>query len=157
MNSFQKFSLFVLVGLLIFQSLGAIGGGLALVISPSGALLQMPLSLLEHSPFPNFLIPGLFLLCILGLLPGYTAYALIKRPDCRFFEYLNLDKEYHWSWSLAFAIGIILILWIDFQVLFIRSIHLFHFIYSLLGTMIVFVTVLPATRQHLRIRNKQGD
>lgn len=154
MNLPPKFPLFVLVGLLIFQSISAISGGLALVISPSGALLQMPLSLLEHSPFSNFLIPGLLLLIVLGLLPAYTAYALIRRPRCRLLERLNPDKEYHWSWSLAFIIGIALILWIDFQVMLIRSLSILHLIYSLLGVIIIIVTVLPATRRSLRVTNK---
>jgi len=143
-------SLFLLIILLAFQAIGAIGGGLALVIQPSGAILQMPISMLEHSPFPDFLIPGLFLLIVLGLFPAFVCFALIKKPDCRWAELLNICKDQHWSWSFAFYVGIILILWIDFEVMFLRSVDILHLIYSLLGVAIVFTTVLPPIRKLFR-------
>ncbi len=134
-----------------FQAVGAIGGGLALVIRPSGSLMQMPLSMLEHSPFPNFLIPGLFLLIVLGLLPAFTCYALLKKPRCAFLTRINPEKEVHWAWSLAFFIGIVLILWIDLEVMFLREVALLHLIYALLGVTIVVVTVWPSTRKYFKI------
>ncbi len=53
--------------LLGFLGLGAIGGGLTLIISPSGALIGMPLSMLDESPFTSFLLPGVFYSWFLGL------------------------------------------------------------------------------------------
>jgi hypothetical protein len=51
------------ISLLAFLGIGAIGGGGALIISPSGKLLGgIPLSLLKNSPFNDFLIPGIILL-----------------------------------------------------------------------------------------------
>lgn len=38
-----------------------------LVRDPSGSALRLPASLLEGSPFPNFLIPGMFLLAVNGI------------------------------------------------------------------------------------------
>ncbi|MFH1214419.1 MAG: hypothetical protein V1681_10040 [Candidatus Neomarinimicrobiota bacterium] len=149
-KSNRPFSLYLLVILMIFQSVGAIGGGLALVIRPSGTLIQMPLSMLEHSPFPNFLIPGLFLLIVLGLLPACECYALLKKPACQFCTRLNPEKEVHWAWSLSFFIGIVLILWIDLEVMFLRSVALLHLIYALLGVAIVVVTVWPSTRRYFK-------
>jgi hypothetical protein len=48
----------ILIGLLAFLGVGAIFGGGALIISPSGELPGMPLSMIKDSPFPNFLIPS---------------------------------------------------------------------------------------------------
>jgi len=151
MNPSNKFSLILLVILMIFQAIGAIGGGLALVISPSGKLMQMPLSMLEHSPFPNFLIPGLFLLIVLGFIPAFECYALWKKPDSAFLTRLNPEKEVHWAWSLAFFIGIVLILWIDLEVMFLRAVDILHLIYALLGVVIVVLTAWPSTRKHFRL------
>lgn len=148
MKSPKNFPLILLVILMIFQAVGAIGGGLALVISPSGKLMQMPLSMLEHSPFPNFLIPGLFLLIVLGMLPAYAVYALLRKPNCRLCERLNPDKEVHYAWSLAFFIGIVLILWIDLEIMFLRVVDILHLIYALLGVAIVVLTVWPTTRRY---------
>ena len=45
----------ILISLLLFLGLGAIGGGGALIISPSGKLLGgLPLSILANSPFSDF-------------------------------------------------------------------------------------------------------
>jgi hypothetical protein len=61
-------ALYILIVLLV---LGAIGGGGLLILSPSGELIGMPLSLLDHSPFTSFLIPGIVLFTFLGLSPFF--------------------------------------------------------------------------------------
>ncbi len=64
--------------LLALLGLGAMFGGGVLIISPSGKLFGMPLSMLENSPFNDFLIPGIILFSLLGLAPIGVALALIK-------------------------------------------------------------------------------
>ena len=55
------------LGLLqVFIGLGAVAGGLGLVLEPSGANLGMPLEALEHSPFSTYLIPGIVLFVLNG-------------------------------------------------------------------------------------------
>lgn len=50
----------ILISLLLFLGVSATGGGLLLIISPSGKLLGgLPLSILKHSPFSDFLIPDM--------------------------------------------------------------------------------------------------
>jgi hypothetical protein len=137
---------FLLMFLLLFQSIGAMGGGLVLMISPSGELMGMPLSHLDHSPFTSFFIPGLFLFLVLGVIPMVTTYGLLKRPSWKLFELLNFHQDQHWSWTFSFYIGIILILWIDIQVTMIRQFDLLHLIYSLLGVVIVVVSQFPPVR-----------
>ncbi len=44
----------LLIALLAFLGLGAMGGGAVLIVSPSGKLMGMPLSLLDPSPFRNY-------------------------------------------------------------------------------------------------------
>jgi hypothetical protein len=54
----------------VLQSLIGIGAvicGALLVIRPDGQYLQLPLDLLENSPFRNFLIPGLILFLVNGV------------------------------------------------------------------------------------------
>ena len=47
--------------------LGAVGGGLALVLEPSGSNLEIPLELLKSTPFSTYLVPGIVLLVVNGL------------------------------------------------------------------------------------------
>src|SRR4026209_547767 len=51
-----------LVGLLIFNALSAIGGGIGLVTG----MLPVPMVLLRHTPFDSYVIPGLFLGVVIG-------------------------------------------------------------------------------------------
>lgn len=53
--------------ILTLVALGAIPAGLALILKPDGSVLHMPTDILQGSPFNDFLIPGIFLLCVNGL------------------------------------------------------------------------------------------
>ncbi len=69
----------IYLSLLAFLGLSAIGGGGALIISPSGKLLGgLPLSILERSPFNDFLFPGIILFIVLGIIPSLLIFALLK-------------------------------------------------------------------------------
>ncbi len=61
----------LLILLHLLLGLGAVFGGIMLVIDPSGELIKMPITLLENSPFNSFLIPGIILLVVLGVLPRF--------------------------------------------------------------------------------------
>ena len=81
MKTRKPFALNILLFLLLFLSLGALFGGGALMLDPTGELLQMPVTMLKGSPFNDFLIPGLILFTILGIFPLLIFYALLKRPQ----------------------------------------------------------------------------
>ena len=50
-------------------------------MSPSGALLGITASELQNSPFNSYLIPGIMLFTILGLLPIMIIFALLKKSN----------------------------------------------------------------------------
>jgi hypothetical protein len=103
------FSLYPLLLLLAFQSFGGIYGGICLTLFPSGTILQLQLSMLNGSPFTNFLIPGLVLLIVLGLLPAFVTYSLIVRPQWAWPDILNIYRGIHWAWTFSLYIGIMLV------------------------------------------------
>jgi hypothetical protein len=113
----------VLVGLELFLAVGALGGGGALLLSPDGSALGLPLSLLEHAGFENFRIPGVILLVVNGLLPLVSAFGLLRRRP--------------WGPASAMAVGLVLVGWIAAQVVLIRSFSpALHGGYLLLGVAI---------------------
>jgi len=57
----------------ILLGLGALGGGIALMVGPSGEILPLPVSALAGSPFANYFVPGAILFAILGLGPLVAA------------------------------------------------------------------------------------
>jgi hypothetical protein len=102
-----------------FIGLGAVGGGLGLVLEPSGANLGMPPEMLNHSPFSDFLIPGMVLLIVNGL--GSITGSVLS------------FKLSPYAAEIALALGTFLVAWILIQVCWIRSVHWLHILYLSLG------------------------
>ncbi len=136
----------VLLFLLAFLGLGAIGGGGIFIISPSGKLMGMPLSVLDHSPFNNFLFPGILLFSVLGLLPILLIIASLKKPESTLAERFNFFKDMHWSWSFSIYIGFALIIWIQLQMVFLSVVHWLHTFYMFFAVVLIFVALLPQVR-----------
>lgn len=144
----RPFAVTLLYILHIFLGLGAIGGGGALVIDPSGDLVGMPTSMLVRSPFSDFLIPGLLLLVIFGLLPLLVFYGLLKRPQWGWADALNPFKGLYSFWALSLYIGFGQIIWIMVQTYMLNSVTIVHLIYMSLGLLIQAVTLLPSVQRY---------
>lgn len=132
--------------LLAFLGLGAIAGGGALIVSPTGNLLKMPLSLLEKSPFRSYLIPGIILFSVLGLAPSLLVLALKRKPASIVAEKFNFFKDMHWSWSFSVYTGFALIIWLQIEMQFLQSVSWIHTFFMLLAIAIIFVALLPQIR-----------
>jgi hypothetical protein len=63
----------------IFLSLGALGGGGALILGPRGEIIPLPLSALQGSPFETYLVPGFILFLVLGIGPLVAAALAWRR------------------------------------------------------------------------------
>ena len=133
--------------LLGFLGLSAIGGGGALIISPSGALLGgLPLSILGNSPFTNFLIPGMILFLVLGIFPIFVVWALIKRPNVSFAEHFNMFKDMHWAWTYSIYSAFSLIIWIQVETYFIQGVGWLQMFYMLYSIPMLTVALIPQIR-----------
>ena len=149
---------YLLLFLIAFQAISALPVGLSLIINPTGKGIGIPLELLRESPFDNFFIPGLFLFIVLGLFPVLILYGLQTKKYFKTAQKLNLYNNYHWSLSFSYYLGFILILWINMQLLFRIGFHVFHFIYTMVGLLIIFISHLPATKNDfLIIRSSKYD
>jgi hypothetical protein len=136
----------VLIFLLGFLGLGAIGGGGVLMLSPSGEMLKMPVSAIEGSPFQSFLIPGFILFTVLGIVPLILIYALIKKPFWRLPEFFNLFTDMHWAWSFCIYTGFALIIWIQTEMTYMKMVHWSHSLYMGFAIILLLVTLLPEMR-----------
>ena len=52
-----------------FLAIGAIGGGILLIVSHTGNLIGIPLSEFKNIPFNSYLIPGIILFSVFGIIP----------------------------------------------------------------------------------------
>ncbi len=133
--------------LLGFLAIGAIGGGIVLIISPSGELIGMPLSEFKNIPFRSFLVPGIILFSVLGLIPLLLIIALLKKPESKLAEQINVFKDMHWSWAYSIYIAFTLIGWIHIQLIFLQGIvHWLHTFYMFYAILIIIVALLPRVR-----------
>jgi hypothetical protein len=140
----------ILLVLLMFLGVGAIFGGGVLMISPSGRLFGMPLTMLSNSPFNNFFIPGFTLFAILGVCPVVIAIALLRRPENRCAEMLNCYKDMYWAWTYSIYVAFALIIWIQVEMTVLRAVHWSHSLYMGLAVAILFVALLPRVRSLYR-------
>ena len=136
----------LLIFLLAFLGAGACGGGGMLIVSPNGKLIGMPLSMLENTPFSNFLIPGILLFLVLGIVPLLLVFALIKKSSCRFAAYFNFFRDMHWAWTYSIYTAFALIIWIQVQMALLRAVHWLHTFYMFYAVVLIFVCLLPSNR-----------
>jgi len=112
-------SLFRGLGVLqVFIGVGAVAGGLALVLGPSGESLGTPIELLEKTPFATFLVPGIVLFIVNGLGSLAGAVASVARQ--------------RYAGEIAVALGAFLVAWIAVQVYW-MGLHWLHALYFGLG------------------------
>jgi len=148
----KPISLWILIAGLAFLSISALFGGGVLIIDPTGSIIQMPLSMLEGTPFHDYAIPGYILFIILGIFPIPTIYGLIHRPAWKIANWGNPFKNTHWAWSWSLAISLALIIWISVQIILIGYGSLIQLFYGLLGVALLILTFMPTVRRHLSIR-----
>jgi hypothetical protein len=141
-----------LMFLLAFLGIGAIGGGAILMVSPSGKLMDIPLSILKYSPFHNFLTPRIILFTVLGVAPCLLIYLLLKKPDSKFFDRMNVFYDMHWSWSFCIYVAFALIIWIQAEMMYLQSVSWLHTFYILYAILILIVALLPKVRNFYKIK-----
>ncbi len=136
--------LYALVTAIVFQGLSGIAGGIGLVADPTGEALRIPADWLQGSPFRDYLVPGLVLLLVLGLLPLVAVYGLWTRQ--------------RWSRPAALALSVALIVWIGVEI----SVIGYHarpplqLIYGSLGIVMLVLALLPSVRRHVTDREQVG-
>src|SRR5687768_14498666 len=105
--------------LLLFNGIGALYGGWNLITHPDGSSIQLSLHWLAHTPFTDYLIPGIILFISNGLFSIFVFIALIFR-----------FKKYEW---FVVAQGVILIGWITIQVALIQNLNFLHVVLGSTG------------------------
>jgi hypothetical protein len=109
----------VAMGLLFFLGVSGVIGAFPMIVDPHGTPWQMPQSLLIHSPFHSYLVPGILLFCANGFLPLFIC-AMV----------LNRSRNYA---PLIAIQGVVLFGWIVIECLMIRTVVWPHYLYGSVG------------------------
>lgn len=139
----------VLTSLVALQAVSGLGGGAVLVLDPSGGLMGMPLTVLRRGPFVDFLVPGVILLLVLGVLPAAIAVALWRRPRVEALWRLERAFGEHWSWVGAGVVGVGLLLWLAVELWLVGPSSLLV-MYALVALAIIVFALMPSTRRFYR-------
>lgn len=116
----------LLLGLLLFNGLSAVVGGVALMTD----WIPEQASWVRDTDFPSNYFAGVILMAVVGGSSLIAALALVKRSD---------------GWQLASIIaGTIMVFWIIGEVASIRTFHFLQVIYVVTGLLVV--TWTPAQR-----------
>jgi hypothetical protein len=113
----------------VVLSIGALGGGVVLMLAPRGEIMPLPLSALAGSPFDTYFVPGLILFGVLGLGPLIAA---------------RLTWLHHpLAPVAAFVVGAGLLIWVAVEVAIIGYSNEppLQAIYGILGVAILLVAI----------------
>jgi len=102
----------------LFMGLGGLAGGLAAVSNPT-APMGMSTAALRNGPFTDFLIPGLFLMGVIGL--GNLAAGFIS------------IRKMKYSGIVSGGLGVILMAWIVIQCWILQAVVALHVIFFCIG------------------------
>jgi hypothetical protein len=112
----------------IIVGIGALFGGMAAILSPSGSAVGISASeALKNGPFTDFLIPGLFLFVIIGL--GNIGVLITAKYKNRYQAYISG------------CLGVILCLWIIIQCYMLFMINALHIIFFIIGALQIFLSI----------------
>ena len=106
-----------------FLGVTSMMGAIPMILAPSGRLLHMPLSLLGHSRFHSFLIPGLILFAANGVLSLVILGAALRRT-----------REYG---NLIILQGFVIAGWITAQVILLQFVAWPHLVYWGVGLVLM--------------------
>ncbi len=113
----RTFGLMLMSLSLFLIGIGGIYGGAVFVVDPSGALMDMPLSYLEGLPIGDYLLPGLWLLTAMGVVPLVILYGLWTTRTWRWTAAIERRSHAHWAWTAALALCVVLLLQLGVELL----------------------------------------
>ncbi|MDF2700754.1 MAG: hypothetical protein K0Q49_2317 [Haloplasmataceae bacterium] len=118
-----------------FVGIGALFGGLGVIIDPSGKGMGISTDVLVNAPFDDFLIPGIILFSFVGVCNILTAVTAYKKVKIQAY--------------LSGVMSVVLVFWIVIQCYMLWAINILHVVYFLLGLVGITLACLLAYKQML--------
>jgi len=112
----------------LIVALGALPAGWLLMTHPDGSGMHMSVDLLQGSPFPDYLIPGVFLFTVNGLFQLAASVLGFLR--------------HRWAGYAGLALGIVLVSWICIQVTIIGLTSLLQPMFFIVGVLEIILASL---------------
>ncbi len=139
-------ALWPLLFLLVFLAVGGLYGGIAMLTDPAGGSLGLT-DVLPLLPVSNYVLPGVFLLIVMGLAPLALSYGLLVRPGWNWARTLSRWSRHHWAWTGTLGLGVTLAMWLMVQGLLIGFRWPIQYITAADGFLSVLLVLLPSMRK----------
>ena len=111
------------VCILLFNGITAGFGGIMLMYKPDGSALDLSPDMLANSPFSTFLVPGIILFSVIGLLSFWIARLVIRNHEHAI--------------PLLFIQGCILLMWLVLQIIMIQTMNYLQLVYASAGLLLI--------------------
>lgn len=109
-------SVTVMLWILGFLGVTALGGGIEMLLFPTGND-YLPATLLDKIPIvDSFIVPGLVLAVGFGLGSLFLAWGVARRSDVPGLRWLERLTRRHWSWAGTVALGVAFTAWMVIEV-----------------------------------------
>jgi hypothetical protein len=153
MKSHRPITLWLLMFFLMLLGIGGIYGGIVFLKDPSGTLMGLPPEFLTRLPVPDYTLPGLFLLTVMGIAPLILLYGLFARPRWNWTKPFVQWSGRHWSWTGTLYLGIGLALWLVIEGFLIGFSAPMQFVTAFLGLVILLFVLIPPVGRYFRTGN----
>lgn len=123
--------------LLFITGISAMAAGYSFIVEPSGKEVGISTDYLRPTaPFKNYLVPGIVLFAVIGILSVITAILSIKKVP---YYYL-----------IILMLGCIYVGWIAIQLTMVTTFHPFHAIVGFIGIILIAAGVLLSINQRYK-------
>ncbi len=95
----------------------------------------------------DYILPGIFLLVVMGLAPLLLTYGLLARLKWRWAERLSRSSEHHWAWTGTLGLSVTLVVWLIVQELLIGFKWKIQHITTVKGFLIILLVLVPGVRK----------
>lgn len=140
--------LYLLLFCLLFIGGGGLFGGIAFLLEPSGSYLGMTPAFLPSFGLTSYVLPGLFLLTVMGVIPLVLAVVLWRRPTWHWGERYHALTHEHWSWTATMLFSYLLLGWLLVQAGLIGFTAPMQWVTALVGLALYAFCHLPAVRRY---------
>lgn len=136
----------------ITEGLSAIAGGTAFLLDTSGGIYTDDpafIAILDDLPIDTFLLPGLFLVTVVGLVPLIAGWGILRPRTLPLLGWVEDRTRHHWSWATTIAVGVALLAWMVVEIVVMREVAALHVIYGIWGALLVAGPLLPSVQRWL--------
>ncbi len=144
-----------LVATMVFFSFVGFMSGYGLLSDPSGAGIGLSQDLLEDAPVGDYTMVGLFFVAFYGFLPAAAAYGLWAPMRWRWTDPVNRWTGQNWAWTATAALGVILLIWIAVELVFVGVLTgiggAMQVTITVLGVAVLALVTRPSVKSYARL------